>query len=220
MSHRFAAACALLVLASLSSCQKADQAARTTSARVDYVNGEVTIDGAAAEPGATIKPAFTVVTGASSSCGIVFDEKNILHIDENTDATIDLSTDIRTVNLRRGMLACALRKLARIASRDQEAFRVATDSAVAGVRGTVFLAKVEDETRTYLCDCNGVLDMRDSGGGNAHRVEAAHHKAYRFTRSGDTFASAEAGLEYHTDQMMELGLARIGETIDWTKVGK
>jgi hypothetical protein len=219
---RFAsrAACALLAIAALGACQREGTAPRTASARVDYVNGEVTIDGSAVAAGAVIRPAFTVVTGPASNCGIIFDEKNILHVDENTDATIDLSADVRNVSLRRGMLASALRKLTRVSTRELERFRVSTPSATAGVRGTVFLVKVENDTSSYVCDCNGVLDIRDAGNGNAQHVEAAHHKAVRLTRSGDGYSASAAGLEYHTDQMMELGLARIGETVDWSRVGK
>jgi len=220
MSYLRAALVVLFTVSCLAACQKAPQGARTTSAKIDYVNGEVTIDGATVEPGATIKPAFTVKTGAASSCGIIFDEKNLMHVDENTEAYIDLAADVRSVELKRGMLASALRKLSRVSSRDADTFRVKSPTAVAGVRGTVFLVRVEEDAKTYMCDCNGILDMRDAKQGNARLVESAHHKAFRFTKTGETITRADAGLEYHTDQMMEMGLARIGQTVDWTKVGK
>ena len=220
MTHRFRALIGLTAVLSIAACQKAPPGARTTSARLDYVNGEVSIDGVAVEAGATIKPTFAIETGAASNCGIIFDEKNILHVDENTEAYIDLAADVRNVEIRRGMIASALRKLSLVSAHEPERFRVSSPAAVAGVRGTVFLVRVEDDAKTYLCDCNGVLDIRDASGGNARKVEAAHHKAFRYTRSGAVVTSAEADLQYHTDQMMEMGAARIGETIDWRKVGR
>ncbi len=216
---RFAAA-SLALVALLAGCQKSATGPRTVSARVDYVNGDVRIDGAAVGPGTTIKPVFSVTTGVDSSVGIVFDEKNILHVDAQTEAYIDLTADVRSVELRRGTLASALRKLSQVTAADPERFRVKTPSAVAGVRGTVFFIRVEDTANTYVCTCNGTLRLDDSRDANPFQVRAAHHEAYRFTASTEAVAVSPAQMLYHTDQMMELGAARIGETIDWTQVGK
>jgi hypothetical protein len=220
MTYRSVAVLSIAILCCLSGCRKTEQTAPNVTVRVDYVNGEVSIDGRTVEPGAAVKAVFTVKTGAASACGIIFNEKNILHVDENTEAYVDLASDLKRVDLRRGTLASALRKLAALSSAEEERFRVSSPTAVAGVRGTVFFVKVEDQGSTYLCTCNGVLHLRDRQDGNARRVESAHHEAYRFSKSGDAYSSSGAPMEYHTDQMMELGAARIGETIDWTTVGK
>lgn len=208
----------IAVLAALSACRKSGETLRTSSARVDYVNGEVEVNDAAVSPGDVIPPVFSVVTGPDSSVGIIFDEKNIMHIDAQTEAYIDLASDVRSVELRRGTLASALRKLAQVTTKEPERFRVKTPTTVAGVRGTVFFVKVEDPATTYVCTCNGTLHLGDSRLANPFDVTSAHHEAHRFTLAADTVTSAAAPMLYHTDQMMELGAQRIGETIDWTKV--
>lgn len=217
-SARIAAAASIVVM--LAGCQRA-QAPRTASARVDYVAGDVRIDGNPVEVGAVIKPVFSVSTGVGSTVGIIFDEKNILHVDEQTDAYIDLTADVRSVEIRRGTLASALRRLGQVTTKDPERFRVKSPSAVAGVRGTVFFVRVEDPEHTYVCTCNGSVHLRDAQEANPFLVEAAHHEAYRFVQGPDGVTSVSpAEMAYHTDQMMELGAARIGETIDWTRVEK
>jgi hypothetical protein len=49
-------------------------------------------------------------------------------------------------------------------------------------------------------------------------VEAAHHKAFRYSLVNSSISVSDAGLLYHTDQMMELGAAKIGYKIDWTRI--
>ena len=209
----------MLAAALVGGCPGSNEGLRTRSARVDYVLGSATINGEPAVAGETIPAVFTVITEADSSVGIIFDEKNILHIDAATEAYIDLAADVRGVELRRGTLASALRKLSQVTKAEPERFRVKTPSAVAGVRGTVFFVKVEDASASYVCTCNGSTSLRDSRGQNTHDVEAAHHKAWRFTLQEEGVAASEAPMLYHTDQMMELGAQRIGETIDWSRVG-
>lgn len=207
----------IVTFASLAACRKDGGTQRTSSARVDYVNGEVTVNDTVVAPGDVIPPVFTVVTLADSSVGIIFDEKNILHVDADTEAYIDLASDVRSVELRKGTLASALRKLAQVTTKEPERFRVKTPTTVAGVRGTVFFVKVEDPATTYVCTCNGTLHLGDARLANPFDVTAAHHEAHRFTLAADTVTSSAAPMLYHTDQMMELGAQRIGETIDWSK---
>lgn len=212
-----AAVTAVLVAFGLTGCGTAREPTRTTEARVELVWGEVHIDGKAAVVGSTIPPTFRVVTGLDSTVAIVFDGKNVLTVEEDTEAYVDLAADLRTVELRRGALASALRKLNQVTTREPDRFRVKTPSAVAGVRGTVFYVKVEDPAHTYLCTCNGTLHLTDGSGANPFTSEAIHHEAFRFAREDDgTVTAGPAEMAWHTDRDMETVAARIGETIDWT----
>jgi hypothetical protein len=182
------------------------------------MEGTVSVDGKPASIGQTVQPRAVVNTGAESLCQLIFDDKNILHISENAVVELDFTTVQKSINLKSGSVAGALKKLAKLTDPKEYAMSIHTPSAVGGVRGTVFFIKVEDPATTYACTCNGTLHYSDPQGGNALTVEAAHHKAYRYAASGGAFTTSDAGVLYHTDQMMELGAAKIGYTIDWTRI--
>ena len=201
------------------SCAKKETVALVTQIVVDYVEGDVLIDGEVAVAGQKLDAKFTVQTGEASYCAVIFDAKNIMHIDAETVASVDLGQAVKQVTLERGIIASAFRKLDQVAGSDGDGFRLTTPTAVAGVRGTVFFVKAESEESSYVCACNGVLHISDDDGDNDRLVESAHHAAFRYVQEGDGVASSVAPLLFHTDEMMELGAARIGETIDWTTVG-
>ena len=142
-----------------------------------------------------------------------------MHIDADTVASIDLASATKEVRLEKGVFASALRKLDRMASGDGESFKLVTQTAVAGVRGTIFFVKAEDEGSTYVCTCNGELHVEDPDGGNERDVAAAHHEAYWYRSSDEGVGSERTEFLFHTDEMMERGAALIGETIDWATVG-
>ncbi|TFG60719.1 MAG: hypothetical protein E4H36_11615 [Spirochaetales bacterium] len=206
------------VLVSLAACSRGGGVKSPSTAVIEYFEGEVTVNGRTPELGQTLLRKFSVKTGSGAYCGIIFDKKNIMHVDENTTAVIDLSGLQKKVELSAGSLGSALRNLPKQLASGTDSFMLTSPSAVAGIRGTVFYVRVEDGNNTYICDCNGIVHMRDIGKGNERTVEATHHAAYRYTRGGGAITSAQADMLYHSDQMMELGAARIGETIDWTRV--
>ena len=200
------------------SCTKTEYVGPIVDVVLEYTEGTVQIDGETAVAGQKLKPKFTVSTGDDSYCAVIFNRKNIMHVDANTFAEVDLGKAVKRVKLHRGVLASALRKLDRIAE-DDEGFKLETPIAVAGVRGTVFFVNVESDSRSYICTCNGILRTADAEGGNDLLVASAHHTAYRYLDRGGSFAAESAPFLYHSDEMMELGAARIGEKIDWTTVG-
>ncbi|MBI9099981.1 MAG: hypothetical protein JEY91_15980, partial [Spirochaetaceae bacterium] len=112
----------------------------------------------------------------------------------------------------KGAFSAVLTKLDKFLNGEKE-FTVSSPSTVAGVRGTVFFMKVEDENNTYLCICNGaiVADRTES----ELDMQADHHKAYRFTKEGDIVTSEPAELLYHNDEMIERVAGKINYTIPW-----
>ena len=91
---------------------------------------------------------------------------------------------------------------------------------MAGVRGTCFLVKVEDDNNTYICCCNGAIHLEGAGGEFTRNLAAPHHREVRITRSGTGLSMTAAPMLYHTDEDVEAIAARIGEKIDWTKIDK
>ena len=58
-------------------------------------------------------------------------------------------------------MAMVLRNLgSSVANPGELRFWVRTSNAVAGVRGTCFFIKVEDDNNTFVCCCNGAFGSR------------------------------------------------------------
>ena len=91
---------------------------------------------------------------------------------------------------------------------------------MAGVRGTCFFVKVEDDNSTYVCCCNGSLHLEGVVGEFSKNIAGSHHREVRVTRAGGETEVSSAPLLYHTDEDVEAIAAKIGETIDWTKIDR
>ena len=181
-----------------------------------FLEGDVRVDGVAAEIGDALGAMTTVETGPGASCEIVFDKKNAVRISQNAVAILDFSVVAKQVTLKRGGLTSVLRKLGKVAGKDS--FRVVTDTAVAAVRGTSFCAWVDPVTAAaYVCACNGTVRTIDAKGSNEQTLSATHHTARTYTRNGDAIDLAQAGVEHHSDATVESLAARIGEKIDWRR---
>jgi len=151
-------------------------------AQVVYLEGEVMLDGQQAVLGQEVPPGAMLQTGARSYCG----GKNIFRVQEQSLAVFDVQAGRGAIDLRQGALAAVFHKLQRLGG-GEEAVRLITPTAVAGVRGTAFFVQVESPTRTYLCTCNGTLRLADVLQDKRLQVSSSIHKAYRFSRdSGRT----------------------------------
>jgi len=189
-------------------------AAAASRAKVVFFEGEVKIDGMAAEIGRKLGDKADVETGPNASCDIVFDGKNAVRVGQSSSVLLDFSGIVKEVSIKKGGLTSVLRKLRQVA--DSDSFRVTTPTAVAGVRGTSFCVWVE-EGLTYVCACNGSVRTIDASGANALDLSAAHHTAREYTKKGAATFVTNAGIEHHSDASVESLAARIGEKIDWTK---
>lgn len=188
-----------------------------TKVRIElvFLEGEVLINGQKPEIGDLLDTNFIIQTGRGARCDIVFNSGNALSVGQNALAHFDFTSQVASVRLDRGGLSSVVKKLPRIAGTD--AFSVQTATAVAGVRGTSFCVWV-DEASSYICACNGVLSVADSAGGNTERIEAAHHSARYFSRSGGIIRKETAGLRHHSDELLQSVASRIAYSIDWTSL--
>ena len=185
------------------------------SIEVVFLEGEVLIDGKEPELGDKLGPSFVVQTGRGARCDIVFNSGNALSVGQNALADFDFSSQVANVRVERGGLSSVLKKLAQISGSDS--FTVQTATAVAGVRGTSFCVWV-DESSSYICGCNGIVSIQDSTGGNAEVLEASHHAARYFSKTGETINKETAGMRHHTDELLQSVASRIGHVIDWNTI--
>ncbi|MBI9101223.1 MAG: FecR domain-containing protein [Spirochaetales bacterium] len=175
-----------------------------------YLEGEVTINGTEGVIGDTIYDSDVLKTGFDSYCEVVFGEKNVFRLEAETIARLNWAES--NLTLQQGAMGAVFNKLDNFIAMDNE-FEIKTPTTVAGVRGTVFYIKVEEADTTYICICNGELDMAKSY--NDLQIAAEHHKAYRFTKSGGSVSYTSAPMLYHDDPKMESIADQIGYSIPW-----
>ncbi|MGD9940692.1 MAG: FecR domain-containing protein [Clostridia bacterium] len=182
---------------------------------VVFVEGEVLIDGQEPELGDLLGTSFIVQTGKGARCDLVFNTGNALSIGQNALADFDFSSQVANVRVDRGSLSSVLKKLSQLT--DTNSFTVQTANAVAGVRGTSFCVWVDDSS-SYICACNGIVHVEDSNSGNDEVLEAAHHTARLFSRTGTTISKTTDEMRFHSDELLQSVASRIDYVIDWTNI--
>lgn len=183
---------------------------------VDSYIGDVTIDGKSASIGQVVKSGSVVKTGADGRVDIVFDGKNILEIFDQADVVLDLTGTNKKIVLNSGSIGHILKNLAKTDD-GSDVFEVNTQTAVVAVRGTVFCVTKENADTTYACCCNGTIILKDPDGSNQNDVTSAHHTAFRYTMMNGKVIVSKAGLEHHSDAVLDALASKINYKIDWTK---
>ncbi len=186
-----------------------------TEGRLDYFEGDVTVNGEPAELGLRVQTGDIVTTGPASAADIIFGERNIFRLQEETTARLTLDASRQGVRLDRGTFAAVFDELVSAGTSEEDRFLLETSTAVAGVRGTTFFVKVEREDSTFICTCHGSLHLDPADGPSPFTVTNYRHEAYRFRRSGDqVVVESEIDLYHSSDDLNRLA-DRIGVTIPW-----
>lgn len=186
-----------------------------TEGRIDYFEGEVTVNGEPAELGLRVQTGDTVATGEQSVADVVFGEKNIFRLDENTLVRLTFEGNRQGARLERGTFAAVFDELVTAGSGENDGFILETKTAVAGVRGTTFFVKQESEDATFICTCHGSLHMDPRQGASPFTVTNYRHEAYRFLRDGDQIIVESERDLYHTSEDLNRLADRIDVTIPW-----
>jgi len=185
---------------------------------VTYLEGTASIDGQQAAVGDVVPLGSLVVTSAQSLVDIEFNGRNALRLSENTSLVFNPRNFQTGSELKQGALTLVLKGLPSGAI--GESFLVRTPTVVAGVRGTSFFIKVDGPSSTYVCACNGAVQVLGPDGSILRELAASHHKAVRVTDEGDRPQVSDAPMLYHTDDDVEKVAADIGYKIDWNTIDK
>jgi hypothetical protein len=184
----------------------------TVEATLTYLEGTVSVDGREALFGQPVSPGALIETGRDSLCELQFGGGNIMHIEEETLVRIDIGKELHSLDLERGGVQAVFNRLTEVSGGKE--FRLSSPTVAAGIRGTVFYIRVEDDSNTYLCTCYGTIAQGPANGSSLTPVTATHHKAFRYTSVGEDFRTESAGLLYHDDAVMEALARKIGTEID------
>jgi len=180
---------------------------------VEFIDGDVTINGVFADFGQVVESGDWVQTGPNSAVDIVFDRANIFRLGENTVATIEIGTARQSVNLKFGSLSAVFDRLRTLTGNGT--FDVRTPTVAGGVRGTTFYFRVLDQETTYVCSCNGTLDLDAHGPGESFLNSAVQHSARYFRRDDESVVVEIAPPIYHSDESLNAVADQIGVTIPW-----
>lgn len=177
---------------------------------VEFLQGDVRINGAPADFGQRVEIGDFVQTGETGSVDIVFDNANVFRLGSNTVAVVSIGGSRQEVDLRVGTFSAVFDRVRTLSGRGT--FDVRTPTAVGGVRGTSFFVRVIDGETTYVCTCNGELEITP-GGADSFLDRAAEHSAYFFRRADDGSVSVERAEDLFHDNA---SLNRLADTIDVT----
>jgi hypothetical protein len=187
----------------------------SAAGQIEYLEGDVQLNGAFADIGAQVEVGDIVRTGRNGFAEVVFNRRNIFRIGPDTRATLRLSESRPGIDLDRGSVTAVFERLQRIGG-NNPSFEIRTPTAVGGVRGTSFFVKVEGPNSTYVCACNGTLQVPLQGSTNLN-ITGTHHRAYRFVKNerGESDVST-APLEHHGDEDLESLAEKINHEIPWS----
>jgi hypothetical protein len=206
----------LLAVAAICFAQAGQNGPRVPT--LTYMEGTVTIDGRSAAIGDSVPLGSVLTTSEQSVADIEFNARNVMRLSENTTLVFNPRNLQSGSELRLGALTLVLKNLPSGAV--GESLLVRTPTVVAGVRGTSFFIKVENPSSTYVCACNGVVQVLGADGRPLKELIASHHKAVRVAGSADQPQVTDAPMLYHTDQDVEKVAAAIGYKIDWSTVDR
>ena len=156
-----------------------------------FLVGDVRVDGKKATLGMKIGRSVTVETGAASVAEVRYGHETGLRIRENSRVKIDRPASAYRILLAHGALLSMVKH--------RTDFEVQTPITAAGVRGTFFFVQAPDDTTTYVCACNGTVELRD-GKKMLKKVSAAHHEPYRLHGRPGQVVIEPQGMLDHTDK--------------------
>lgn len=187
-----------------------DSSPSSVNGTITYLEGDVYINDMTAEIGDSLKSSDVLKTGFDSYCEVVFEDANIFRLDGDTITIIDWSKS--DIEIQQGGISAVFNKLDKLL-REMKDFTISTPTTVAGIRGTVFYVRTEDENNAYLCICNGELAVNYND--KEELISSDHHKAYRYTKTEEGVSVKSAPLIYHDDPKMDAVAANIDFDIPW-----
>jgi hypothetical protein len=180
---------------------------------VEYLEGDVRINGVLADFGDEVAYGDWVDTGRGATIDIVFDGANVFRLGENTVAQIEIGSSRQSVDLKFGSMSAVFDRLRTLTGGGT--FDVRTNTVAGGVRGTSFFFLVLDRDTTYVCTCNGTLELDPAGEAEPFVDSATRHSAYFYRNVDGVVVVEQAGLEFHSTEGLNEIADVIGVTVPW-----
>lgn len=183
--------------------------------RITFATGAVQVDGKGAAIDMPVPHGSEVRTGQDSGCDIMVSDGTILRLKENSDIILYYDGTSGCININSGTIMGVFRWL-NPAKKGVFTLKTTTTSAVA--KGTTIFIKVENPDSTYLCNCNGIVLVRDAFFSDSREMRSVHHQAARIRRTYRGLAIEDTQREYHTDREMESLALKAGYILNWREM--
>ena len=200
----------MMIFLVITACSRPQEQGST----IAFIAGMVTLNGARAGIGDSVQNGSRILTGKNSGCDIMFNEKSIIRVRENADIVLYQARDYGSLDINSGTVLSFMKKTS---TEEKSVFTIKTPTMVLSIHGTAFCIRVETADSTYLCDCNGTIEVHDSYMNEKRVLKAARHKAIRIKRGATRLWVTDAALENHTDNEMESLALKTGEILDWKR---
>lgn len=181
---------------------------------VDGFIGDIKVNGKGITGvGQVLSPGDLIESGKNSACDVLINKKNIIRIGADSKAVLHLTSKDSFIDIEKGWMAGVTG--AKFTSEGK--YQVKTPTVVAGIRGTSFCLKVENEKSSYFCVCNGTIELKGGDSNEGESVTSAHHTARRFIKGDDGAVSVDEnpGMLYHGDEIIEELAGKIDVKVDW-----
>ncbi len=188
--------------------------AQTRSNIVTLV-GDAQVNGSRLLPENTIRSGDELLTGPGSSLVFVMGD-SAFHLRQNSRMKVEGDTGGAVVNALRLLTGGVISVWGKGPQR-----MISTPTLTAGIRGTGVYAEVfpEQDNRSYLCICYGVVDLEASTARKL--VQADYHDAYwgePTARNGVLLTPAP--LLNHTDEELEYLAQLVNQRTSWQITGR
>lgn len=164
--------------------------AEKVNPKVNFLIGDVNINGGPAKSGYQIQNGDIVETGSQSYLEAHFGKQSAVRIREESKVIFNITDNI-VLDVQNGSVLNILEKRSR--------YLVKTPSAVAAIRGTIFFTNILDEHNTYFCACNGTIAIEDNNGKALNQLSSAHHMPNIYSLENGEVGIQQAGMQDHTD---------------------
>jgi hypothetical protein len=163
----------------------------------ELTDGTLTIDGRPAKAGQKVPPGK--VARLSRGATLVLDVdpwgKALFH---GPAVFTTLGGEEDGVQLKAGGVLSVLKKV------KGRQFFVRTPAAALAVRGTTFYAEARGATASYICLCDGSIEIESESGAYHSNMTSQHkHRSVLLRFANDQGLETEAPMQHHTDQEIE-----------------
>src|SRR5262249_33086648 len=141
--------------------------------RVMKVTGTATVDGAEAYEGMAIKETSVLETKAGAHMEFTMFSGALMQMKENSKVEAGKNADWAKAKKKDGPMKLVARTLWSYLPKGSS-YEVATPNAVAGARGTVFFVQTTAPDQTYVCDCDGEIELTIAGKMKPVKSKMAH----------------------------------------------
>ena len=177
--------------------------------------GDAQANGVRLQADQTIRNGDELLTGPGASLVFVMGD-SAFHLRQNSRLKVEGNTDGAVVNALRLLTGGVISVWGKGAQR-----KITTPTLTAGIRGTGVYAEVfpEQDNRSYLCICYGVVDLEAST--ERKLVQAEYHDAHwvePIARNGRLLTPAP--LLNHTDEELEYMAQLVNQRTAWQITGR